>query len=173
MARSDRTQDDLQQAIRGLNYEMDIMRRAGYALASRVYEGGSLQHITLLESFLLHVRNLLEFVVPPANVHGETIVAPDFFSSPDPWQGDCKKGQSTARKCFEEEIQKHPDWAECDLDHFRWRLHTKLAHISYSNTDLTKWPTLLIQSGVERAIARFVEQAREHGNSAPLRAKDE
>ena len=142
---------------------MDIMRRTAYALASGVLPRGSLQQIAFLESFLVHVRNLLEFVAPQRNVHDETAIARDFFCSPDHWQGDSVNGESAVKGFFETELRKHRDWTYGDLDGFRWKLHIKLAHVSYSNRDQTQWPFILILNGVEKALDHFMRRAREHG----------
>jgi hypothetical protein len=161
--RTERPQTDLRQALKGLNYEMDIMRRTAYALASGVVPRNSLQQISLLESFLLHVRNLLEFVVPQRNVSDETAISDDFFPSPDHWQGDSKNGRSRAQELFESELHQHQDWTDFDLHRFRWKLHTTLAHISYSNKDQTEWPFVLVLRGVEKALNHFMNRAAEHG----------
>jgi len=139
------------------------MRRTAFALASGVMPRGSLQQIALLESFLLHVRNLLEFVVPQKNVCGETVIASDFFPSPDPWQGDFENGERRAQELFESEIHQHQNWTDFDLHRFRGKLHTTLAHISYSNKEQIQWPFVLVLSGVEKALNHFMSRAAEHG----------
>jgi len=141
------------------------MRRTAYALASGVVPRGSLQQIALLESFLIHVRNLLEFVVPQKSAveRHETVISRDFFSSPDPWQGSSTAGECRAKDLFEDELGRHKDWAECDLHGFRTKLHIKLAHVSYSNRDQTQWPVIHILNGVNKALSHFMKQASEHG----------
>ena len=165
MSRPRRTLEDLRQALRGIGYETDIMRRTAYALASGVLTGGSLQQIAFLESFLVHVRNLLEFVAPQRSAaeRPETVISRDFFSGPDHWQGDSTSGECRAKELFEGELKRHKDWAECDLHEFRRKLNTKLAHVSYSNRDQTKWPVILILKGVEKALDHFEREACEHG----------
>jgi hypothetical protein len=66
-----------------LHYEVGMLQAVARGLASGAVSG-SPTHNALLESFAIHVRNLVDFLWPekPKNDH---VVAADFFSSPQDW----------------------------------------------------------------------------------------
>jgi hypothetical protein len=97
-----------------------VVRDAGTPfLAVRCFFGTSLEEprgSALLEPFLLHVRNLRDFLYCDNPSHEDDVVAVHFFDHPDDW---------TTRR---------PPMAEY-LTSIRKRLNKALAHISYARLD--------------------------------------
>jgi hypothetical protein len=64
----------------------------------------------VLEAFLIHARNLIDFFIGPSNYKKEDVIAADYFSSPDVWRRGLKKD---------------------GLHKVRERIGKKLAHLTY------------------------------------------
>jgi hypothetical protein len=97
----------------------------------------------LLESFAIHLRNLIDFFyTPPSNARNDDLVAADFFDSPGPWNpGPIPKSLSDARE----------------------RANKEISHITYKRknaTDPTKhWPVADLFNEIQSVAQSFAAGA--------------
>ena len=123
-------------ASRALIYAIRMVRECYKALASERYGDDSVEHDALLESFLLHTRELLEFFDPGDIAKGsyDTVIATDFFW-PQEWT-----------------LPDVPPY----LNENRERLHKRLAHLTYARAHLSpKWEPHTICIELDRLIRHF------------------
>lgn len=80
-----RSKDDLAKIDEHLRYEYSMLVAVAQAIASGISERGWLTN-ALLESFVIHLRNLIDFFYPPASSKPDDVVAGDFFSSSEEWE---------------------------------------------------------------------------------------
>jgi len=93
--------------------------------------GGLLQWNMAIESFLLHVRSISDFLCPPSNLKDDDVIASDFVGS---WR--CP-----------------PPLPEND----RLRINKRLAHVSYSRGALpAEWSVDLILERVSTPYSLFL-----------------
>jgi hypothetical protein len=103
-SRRRRTQKQLQDASRQVYDEFSMLRYCGERLPRRESTDCK-EFVVLMESFLIHARNLDHFfygVDRAVENHGlfpEDAVAEDFFSSDDPWQ------QPTTTRLSDDELR--------------------------------------------------------------------
>lgn len=83
MARVVKSDPELQAASDHLLYEVQMFRATALGLASGLFPGGPL-HDALLESFIVHGRNLLHFLYPERPQPSD-VLADDFFTDPSVW----------------------------------------------------------------------------------------
>jgi len=112
-----RNKDELQRALKHINYEINMLIAISNGLASGVF-GKSALNNSIVESFAIHTRNLIDFLWPvkPKNDH---VIAEDYF---------CKEGQ------WENIRTPIPDI----LSKARIRAHKEIAHISYDRINVKK-----------------------------------
>ena len=143
--RSARTDEELKETAEGpIVYEVDMLRKCASVLSSPLNQ---LTQNMALESFLVHVRNLREFLYD-AGTNPDDVVAGDFFPGPGQW----------------EDIRPPvPKVLEDNRD----RLNKALAHISYSRLKYKgpamAWPSQQIASeliAVVRVFLRKLPQGR-------------
>jgi len=99
----------LRKASDALHYEIWMFNEMVKSLLTQTPQPGNPQYNALVESFVQHMRNLIEYFYPPDNVRQDTIIAPDFF----PYQNQWKKNI--------------PNW----LDDIRIKANKLLAHLTY------------------------------------------
>jgi len=90
-----------------------------------------------IECFLIHFRNLREFLYPNAKVRrdSDNVIAFDYDSR---W------------------LKTENDWKECS-DNERSRINKLLAHISYSRGELhPRWPTGRMRQCMMQRLAEFI-----------------
>ena len=87
MNRPKRKESDLKEASEHLFYEIQMFRATALGLASGLFPQGPL-HDAVLESFLIHVRNLLHFMYPERPKPSD-VLATDYFQSPQEWLRLC------------------------------------------------------------------------------------
>lgn len=87
MNRKKRSLEQLRQISAHLHYEVEMLSSAARGLASGIASGSAMNN-ALLESFAIHLRNLVEFLWPekPKNDH---VIAQDFFPLADDWKKLC------------------------------------------------------------------------------------
>ena len=76
--------EDLVEAGRHALYEFQMLQVTAIAISSEFAKGSMLNN-ALLESFLVHTRNLLHFLFPE-NAHVTDVLAVHFFDEPDRWK---------------------------------------------------------------------------------------
>lgn len=99
----------MRKASDALHYEIWMFNEMVKSLLTQTPQPGNPQYNALVESFVQHMRNLIEYFYPPDNVRQDTIIAPDFF----PYQNQWKKNI--------------PNW----LDDIRIKANKLLAHLTY------------------------------------------
>jgi len=103
----------------------------------------SFQRSVFVESFAVHLRNLIDFFyTSPLKAQGDDIVAGDFFNSPGEW---------------------NPGTIPTTLDSARQRANKEVSHITYkrkSANDTTKpWPVSDLFSEVNAVSRQFAAEA--------------
>ena len=83
MTRPIRSKEDLQQASNALYYEIGMFEMLTKGMTSRI-AGQSVINSALLESFIIHLRVLIDFFYSDSQ-NKDDIIANDFFSNPDDW----------------------------------------------------------------------------------------
>lgn len=107
--RTPRSDKDMQDASDALHYEIWMFNEMVKTLSTQPGYPGNPKYNALVESFVQHTRNLIEFFYPPGNVHSDTIIATHFFSEKTQWKKDI------------------PKW----LDDVRIKANKLLAHLTY------------------------------------------
>lgn len=136
VSRKHRSDTELNVALNALQYSIRMLNNCSEALSSKRYSEQWLQS-AILESFLIHARELLEFFNPSARVHRETAIASDFF------QGTNNESW-VAPKESAELVTDHRD------------LHTFLAHLSYGRSQQEKqWELRRISHELAEMMENF------------------
>ncbi len=117
MARTKRTDEELQEASNHLQYEFSMLMSVAQAFASGIAAQDWLVN-ALLESFVIHFRALLDFFYPPANVKNDDVLAGDYFDDSEAWE------------------KIRPQLSEA-LSRAKTRAHKEIAHLTYARLDVT------------------------------------
>jgi hypothetical protein len=138
--RKKRNKDELHKALEHIQYEFDMLVAVSNGLASGVF-GTSALNNSVVESFAIHSRNLIDFLWPekPKNDH---VIAEDYFCNSEEW----------------EKIKTPlPDI----LKKARIRAHKEIAHISYDRIKLEKddkpWNFILITELISENMNIFLK----------------
>jgi len=138
--REKRIDGELRKASYALHYEIWMFNEMVKSLSSQPPEPGNPQYNALVESFVQHTRNLIEFFYPPNKVHLDTLIAPDFFLDRDQWGKDIS------------------EW----LDDVRIRANKLLAHLTYDRVlkykDDKGWEYFEITEHLNSIFAEFLEK---------------
>ena len=145
--RSARTDKELKETAEDpIVYEVDMLRQCASVLSKPLDQ---LTQNIALESFLVHVRNLREFLYG-AGTNRDDVVAGDFFPGPGQW----------------EDINIRPPMPKV-IEANRERLNKALAHVSYSRLKYKgpakAWPSQQMASeliAVVRVFLRHLPQDR-------------
>ena len=109
----------LRKGARHANYEMGMLHDTAAQLRRRSITG--LQRAALLESWALHLRNLIEFFHPTAATKSDTVIADWYVQDPIRWGAALPKLKPAERTK-------------------RVALHKLLAHVSYlRDARKSKW----------------------------------
>jgi hypothetical protein len=79
-----RTDDELREASRHLHYEYGMLVRSASLLTSGALRGNIMEAMAL-ESFLIHVRGLIDFFYPRKTVKEDDVLARHYFDPEDEW----------------------------------------------------------------------------------------
>ncbi|MBZ5545556.1 MAG: hypothetical protein LAO07_18070 [Acidobacteriia bacterium] len=113
-----RTEKELREGATHVDYEILMLK----AMAPLI-GGSSPQDIeadnAFLESFVLHVRNLIDFLYPPANIKPDDIIADHYIGEPAKWN------------------QPRPGMTELLID-ARKRANKLAAHLTYARLGMQK-----------------------------------
>lgn len=135
--RQQKTNAKLRTASVSLWYEVSMLNAMANYLSARVRASEQAAHNALVESFVVHTGNLIEFFYPNDLVRDTTMIAADYV--PD-WKEDI------------------PEW----LDKVRKRAHTRLAHLTYDRVheskDNEKWDERVIRRHVNQLLSKFMAE---------------
>ena len=138
MGRKKRTLEELTSAWTHFEYEASMLIGVAHGLMSGVAYG-SVIHNALVESFVIHLRNFIEFLWPE-DAKKDTVIADDFMLGKQTW---------------------HRPAIPAALAKAKIRAAQEVAHLTYSRLRLTpeskKWDFAL----ADEVIAVFNEFARQ------------
>lgn len=138
MTKKKRTREELRIASEHLHYELLMLSAVSYAIDSGVSVLSPL-HNALIESFAIHLRNLIDFLWPegPDN---DWVVAADYFSDLEEWQSSFGKIPPKLKAA-------------------RIRAAKEIAHLTYARIaveeDKKGWDFIGLLDGVADGMARF------------------
>ena len=130
MARTTRKLEELQESSNHLHYEVRMFTSLANGLASGVAGQGPIAN-ALLESFVIHVRSIMDFLYAE-RPQSDDVIAEDFFPSPEQW------------------TKFRPALSEA-LSQAKRRAGKEVAHLTYARLDVTP----------ETKPWRFIEIANE------------
>jgi hypothetical protein len=153
MPRKMRTVKELQEASNHLQYEISILTSLAHGRASGFAGQGSIAN-ALLESFIIHVRAVMDFLYAD-KPQTDDIIAEDFFDTPQQW------------------TDKRPTLSEL-LSQTKRRAGKEVAHLTYARLDVkpeTKpWPFVQITNEISTVINKFLEHVQKNKLSSQLLA---
>ena len=139
MARKARTAEELQEASKHLYYEVTMLVNLANGIASGVAGQGPIGN-ALLESFITHVRNSIDFLYAD-NPKPDDTIAEDFFDAPEQWK-------------------RHRPALSSTLLQAKRRAGKELAHLTYARLAVTPetkpWPFMQIAREVVILIKVFI-----------------
>jgi hypothetical protein len=142
MARKRRSDEILRAASDHLYYEYWMFRSLTDALATGATQPGWLRN-ALVESWVIHLRALLDFVYPPKSVNPEDVIAADFFDSSSEWDATRPVISTT-------------------LARGRGRANKEIAHLSYKRIDIShedkQWQFVALAHEVEKLMVLFLRR---------------
>jgi hypothetical protein len=140
MHRKVRAPEELQEASTHLRYEVTMLTTLANGIASGVAGQGAIAN-ALLESFVTHVRNSIDFLYAD-NPKPDDVIAEDFFGAPEQWK------------------QHRPALSQALLQAKR-RAGKEVAHLTYARLavapEAKPWPFMQIAREVADLIKLFVE----------------
>ena len=140
----EKTQEELVAASEHVLYEVNMLRATAGLIANDFAAGNPWLHNALLESFLVHARNLIQFLYPERPFKTD-VLAKHFFDEPERWDslgGDLPEGlKSVAR-----------------------RANKLLAHITYDRIEMVgekkQWDRGEIHDAIIARVDLFASNAR-------------
>lgn len=137
MEQSNHNTEKLQEASNALYYEASMLISSARGLACDI-TGMSTIHNALVESFLIHVRLLIEFLYKDKR-YKDNVMAADFFSPPEKWRAI----RPVKSKLLDETVEG---------------AHKLLAHLSYTRLQVKKtWPCMEIAKEIETVLNVFLQ----------------
>jgi hypothetical protein len=145
MARQKRTDHVLQEASKHLHYEFWMLASLAGGLASGITADLWLRN-ALLESFVIHVRVLIDFLYAE-RPKPDDVIAADYFSPSEEWE------------------KLRPAQSET-LERARIRAHKELAHLTYARLNVTPetkpWPFIEIAKEIHSVMDIFLANVPKH-----------
>jgi hypothetical protein len=139
MTRKTRTKEELRKASDHLYYEFWMLHSLASGLASGIAGQGPL-HNALIESFVIHVRALIDFLYPN-RPKADAVIAADFFNTQKEWD------------------KLRPDQSKI-LKKAKRRAHKEVAHLSYDRQKVTMeekgWNFLEISLEIQEVMKIFL-----------------
>ena len=139
MCKKQRKVEELQSASNHLYYEWWMLRSTASAMASGIAQQGWLIN-ALLESFVIHVRGLMDFFYCE-KPRTDDVVATDFFLSPSEWE------------------QIRPSRSEI-LRRAKKRADKEIAHLTYARLAVTPenkpWEFIPITEDIHKLMEVFL-----------------
>jgi hypothetical protein len=139
--RKQRTPDELRRISEDLHYEVQMLLGSAQGLDSETTAEGTL-HNALVESFAIHLRNMLDFLWPDKlKRESDWVIAADFFPSPSDWE------------------KLRPEISQQLLDS-RVRAAKEIAHLTYTrptvDPEQKDWDVRQIANEVTRVVEKFI-----------------
>jgi len=138
-----RTDEKLRQGAKSVNYEIKML------LGTMTYRSDPLDPIMsnmILESFLVHVRNLFEFLFKRMEKHGDEVRSAQFITDDDK-----NKIWRVKQKEFEDILQDEMG-----------RIHKRLAHISYDRDSCDRgWVKVNLVIELRNMMQSFINHVPE------------
>jgi hypothetical protein len=139
--RTRRSNEELQLASDHLFYEVVMFRSLAEVMASGRFQNDNLINSAVLESFMIHVRILLDFLYAD-NPKSDDVIAEDFFYTPNTW------------------VTKRYEKSEL-IKTVHKRVGKEIAHLTYERLKQTletkKWKYIDIANEVVDLINLFIE----------------
>lgn len=140
MPRKVRTVEELQEASDHLYYEIWMLKALANGIASGIAGQGPIAN-ALLESFVIHVRAVMDFLYAD-KPQVDDVIAEDFFDTPEHW------------------TKMRPTLSEL-LSQAKRRAGKEVAHLTYARLDVTPetkpWPFIQIADEISAVINTFLE----------------
>lgn len=137
MARKRKTVNQLVQASEHVCYEIWMMHHLGHALATGLTGEGPI-HNSFVNSFAIHVRNLVEFLYESkAEAKSDAILAEDYFSAPDDW--------TSIRLSL-----------PVTLKNAKIRCEKQVAHLTYTREKKESWNFVQIVRALHQPLSVFM-----------------
>ena len=141
MGRKQRTPDELRRISEDLHYEVQMLLGSAQGLDPETTAEGNL-HNALVESFAIHLRNMLDFLWPDKlKRKSDWVIAADFFPSPSDWE------------------KLRPEISQQLLDS-RVRAAKEIAHLTYTrptvDPEQKDWDVRQIANEVTRVVEKFI-----------------
>ena len=141
MGRINRTDQELREASDHLHYEIWMLTSLAHGIGSGIAGQGPIAN-ALLESFVIHVRVLMDFLYND-NPQPDDVIAEDYFSSADEWR------------------KMRPELTEL-LKLSKWRAGKEVVHLTYERLEVTPetkpWPFVQIVNEITSVINVFIQQ---------------
>lgn len=135
-----RSTDELVQVSKDINYELQMLRATAHTLTTGIGYGSKVQFV-LLESFLIHARNLIAFLYSSGKK--DDIWAVDYFTDP-----------VTKWNKVRPKISKL-------LDDTRKEAGYRLAHVSYKRLNgVKRWEFMKILCNIRLILQKFLCQVQ-------------
>lgn len=140
MARKVRTADELLEASNHLHYEIWMLSSLANGIASGIPGQGPIAN-ALLESFVIHVRAIMDFLYAD-NPQADDVVAEDFFGDPEQWK--------TTRPALSQ-----------SLSQAKRRAGKEIAHLTYARLNVTPetkpWSFVQIANEISTVMSVFLQ----------------
>jgi hypothetical protein len=137
ITRPDRTSEKLREAARSVEYEVGMLHQIPVLWGFLPLLDTTFRNMAI-ESFLVHFRNLRDFLFPTtkAKQDPDNVIGTDF--DPTGWSQDSE------------------GWQEVVADE-RDRINRQLSHISYSRQDYeSQWPVAKMREAIESRFTEFI-----------------
>ena len=141
MARKARTIDELKEASNHLYYEYSMLTTVAKGLASGIAGQGPLLN-ALIESFVIHVRAVIDFLYAN-NPKSDDVIAEDFFDKLGDWTRD------------------RPEMSQL-LTQARRRAAKEVAHLTYARLEVTPetkpWEFVQLEREISAVFGIFLKK---------------
>jgi hypothetical protein len=142
-ARARRSDLRLKRATDHVTYELKMMSRSVELLVEHIARRDDDTVRLVLEAFLIHCRNLLDFLYPPPSAQADDMLAEDLFADPLVW--------SRARPAL-----------PADVRAARTAVNKLVAHLSYQRRAYAlprwKWRVSLLHNHIIRCATRLAKK---------------
>ena len=113
-----RNRDELQRASEDVKYEIDMLRATASFLSASWSATDQVTRYAYLESFVVHLRNLIDFLYPPRNRQPDDILSDDYVSRVTEWKATRPAMAPLLRdaKCRANKLGAHLSYRRADMD---------------------------------------------------------
>jgi hypothetical protein len=118
-----------------------MLASLAHGIASGIAGQGPIAN-ALIESFVVHLRCLLDFLYPPRNRRPDDVIAEDYFESPAAWEN--------VRPPISAKLRKARD-----------RAGKEMAHLTYARLDVAPqakpWPFVELTNEISNLLDAFLQ----------------